>query len=125
DLIAFLQPLARTLHAVLVVVDVGSRSKLHFLDRDHDLFLLRFVCLFLLLVLKLAKVDNFANGRLGIRCDLDKIHSLLARAPDRIASFQHTELFTVVAHHAHLRHANALVNSNNWSAAEIWPTAAS
>src|SRR5215813_3451897 len=39
--VAILQPLARMFHAVVVIMIVGSRSKLHFLDSDRDLLLLR------------------------------------------------------------------------------------
>src|SRR5205807_3647520 len=50
DLVAFRQPLARALHAIAVIMHIGTRTELHFLDRDDDLLLLRFVCLLLLLV---------------------------------------------------------------------------
>src|ERR1051326_4825611 len=58
DFVAILEPLARMLHAILVVVIVRSRSKLHFLDRDRHLLLLRFVCLLLRFVLVLPEIDE-------------------------------------------------------------------
>src|SRR5688572_29412833 len=65
--VAILKPLTRVLHAILVVVIVSSRSKLHFLDGNRYLLLLRLVCLLLRFVLILSKINDSANRRIGVR----------------------------------------------------------
>src|SRR6185503_15338966 len=120
----FLQPLARVLHAIAVVMIVGPGTKLHFLDRDDDLFLFRLVRFLFGFVLKLAKVDDLANGRLGVRRDFDQVHAPVARLANSIACVHHTELFAVVANHTHLGNAYALVNSSNRSTPKIRTAAA-
>src|ERR1051326_4262248 len=65
--VAVAQPLMCTLRPVFVIVVVGARTKLHFVNCDRGLLLLRFVCLLLGFVLELAKVDNPANRWIGIR----------------------------------------------------------
>src|SRR5690349_23616548 len=73
DFVAILEPLTRMLHAILVVVIVRSRSKLHFLDRDRYLFLLRLVCLLLRFVLILSEIDDATNWGIGVWSDLDEV----------------------------------------------------
>src|SRR5689334_5228859 len=73
DFVAILEPLARMLHAILVVVIVRSRSKLHFLDRDRYLLLLRLVCLLLRFVLIFSEIDDATNRRIGVGSDLDEV----------------------------------------------------
>ena len=109
-LVAFLQPLARVLHAIVVVVIVCAGAKLNFLDRDRYLLLLRLVRLLLRFVLKLSEVDDSANRRIGVRRNLDQIQPLLPRGANGIAHIHHAELFTFLTDHAHLRHANSFVN---------------
>src|SRR6185436_8921073 len=75
--VAILQPLSRMFHAVVVIVIVGTRSELNFLDRNRDLLLLCLVRLLLCFVLILSEINNPANGRLGIWSDLDEIEPLL------------------------------------------------
>ena len=124
-LIALLQPFARALHAIAVVVHVCAGAKLHFLDGDDDLFLLRFVRFFLGFVLELAEIDNLANGRLGVWRNLDEIQSSLARRANRLARIHDSEWFAFVSDHAHLRNADPFVDSSNRRAPKIWATAAS
>ena len=107
------------LHAITVIVHIGARPELNFLDGDHDLLLLGFVGLLLLLILKLAKVDDLTNRRLSVGRDFDEIHPAIPRFANRFASVHDTELLAIVADHAHLRHANAFVNPSNGSASKI------
>src|SRR5215217_4602476 len=104
-LVAFLQPLARMLHAVVVIVVVSTRPKLYFLDRDRYRLLLR-------LVLILSEVDDAANRRFGVRGDLNQIQPFLPGPAHGIAHIHHAELLPVVTNHAHLRHANSFINAN-------------
>src|SRR6185436_18603840 len=64
--VAILQPLARMFHAVVVIVIVGTRSELNFIDRNRYLLLLCLICLLLCFVLILSEINNPANGRFGI-----------------------------------------------------------
>ena len=110
--IAVRQPLSRALHPVLVIVIVGTRAKLHFVDGDRDLLLLRLVCLLLRFVLVFSKVDDPANRGIGVRSNLDEIQTFLAGSTDGIAHIHHAELFSFLANHAYFRYANSLVNAN-------------
>src|SRR6267143_513172 len=118
-LVATDQPLTGMLHTVIVVVIVGSRTELHFLYRNNDLFLLGLVRLLLGFVLELAKVDYSANRRLGARSNLDKVKPLFTRRANRFASVHHPELFAIITDHAHRGHANPFVYTRGWSAAVI------
>src|SRR6185312_15097248 len=105
--VAILQPLSRMFHAEVVIVLVGTRSEFNFLDRYRDLLLLCLVRLLLRFVLILSEIDDPANGRIGIRSDLDKIEPLLPGGAYGIAHVHHAQLFSLVTNHAHLRHANS------------------
>src|SRR5882724_5568328 len=72
-LIAVLEPFARVLHAIVVVVIVRAGTKLHFLDRYRYLFLLRLVSLLLGFVLKLSEVNDAANRRVGRSSNLNEV----------------------------------------------------
>jgi hypothetical protein len=113
DLVAACEPLARVLHTIIVIVIVRSRSELDLFDGDDDLFLLGLVRLLLGLVLELAKVNNAAHGRLGLRSDLDQIEPLLTRTADGVSGFQNAELFTIFIDHTHFRHADSFVDSRD------------
>src|SRR5438105_2609503 len=75
-----LQPVARMLHAIAVIMGVGAGAKLNFLDRDDYLLLFRLVCFLLRFILKLSEVDDLANRRLGVRRDLNQVHASFARS---------------------------------------------
>src|ERR1041384_5799980 len=65
--VTILQPLARMFHAVVVIVIVGTRPELNFLDRNRNLLLLCLVCLLLCFVLILSEINDPANRGIGIR----------------------------------------------------------
>src|SRR5207248_11409782 len=125
NFIAPLQPVARMLHAIAVIMGVGAGAKLNFLDRDDYLLLFRLVCFLLRFILKLSEVDDLANRRLGVRRDLNQVHAFFARSANCFASLHHAELLAIVTDDAHLRHADAFVDSSNRRAAEIRAAAAS
>src|ERR1051325_8725478 len=110
--VAILQPLARMLHAIFVIVIVGSRSKLNFLDRDRHLLLLRFVCLLLRFVLVLSEIDDATNRRIGVGRNLDEVQPFLTRCTHGIAHVHHAQLLSFLPNHAHFGHANSLVDPN-------------
>src|SRR6185295_11978387 len=86
--------------------------ELNFLDRYRNLLLLCLVRLLLCFVLILSEINDPANGRIGIRSDLDEIEPLLPGRTHRIAHVHHAQLFSLLTYHAHLGHANSLVNTN-------------
>src|SRR5690242_2878541 len=100
------------LHAVFVVVIVGSRSKLNFLDRDRYLLLLRFVCLLLRFVLVFSEIDDATNRRIGVGRNLDEVQPFLTGGAHGIAYVHHAQLFSFLPDYAYLRHANSFVNPN-------------
>src|SRR5437868_11231824 len=122
NFIAALQPLARVLHAVAVVMGVGAGTKLYFLDRDDDLLLFRLVCFLLRFILKLSEVDDFANRRLGVSRNFHQVHAPFTRSANRFASLHHAKLLAIVTNHAHLGHANPFVNSSYRRAPKIGAT---
>ena len=100
------------LHAIVVVVIVGSRAKLNFLDGNRYLFLLRLVCLLLRFILELSKIDDPAHRGICVRSDLDQIKPFFTGRADGITHIHHAELLSFLTNHAHLRHANSFVNTN-------------
>ena len=100
------------LHTIVVVVIVSAGAKLHFLDRDRYLLLLRFVGLLLRFVLKLSEVNDPANRRLGIGSDLHEIKPLLPGGAHRIAHVHDAQLLSFLPNCAYLGHANSFVNPN-------------
>src|SRR6185369_9394171 len=107
------------LHAIVVVVIVRSRPEFHFLDRDRHLLLLCFVCLLLRFVLVLSEIDDATNRRIGVRSNLDEVQPLFPGGAHGIAYVHHTQLFSFLTNHAHLRHANSLVDTNRRDAPVI------
>jgi len=110
--VAILKPLAGMLHAVIVVVIVGGRPKLHFLDRDRDLLLLGLVRFFLRLVLELAKVDDPANRRIGVWRNFHEVQTFLASGADGVAHVHHAQLLSVVADDPDCGNSNSFVNTD-------------
>jgi len=123
-LVAFVQPFARVLHAIVIVVIIRAWAKLHFLNGDRDLFLLRLVGFLFLLVLKLAEIDDPTNGRLGSSCYLYQIQPFLTSLANGVPNIHHAKLFTVFTDDAHFRHANAIVDSYGRQPAIVWTRAA-
>ena len=116
DFVAVVEPLARVLHAIVVIVIVRARTKLDLFDGDDDLFFLRLVRLLLGFVLKLAEVDNATDGRVGGGRDFNQVQALLARLANGVARFHHAELFAVLTDDAHFGHANSFIDARHGSA---------
>ena len=124
-LVAFGEPLARMLHAITVIVLIGAGAKLNFLDGNDNLLFLCLVCFFLGEVLKLAIVDDLANRRVSVWCDLDQVHASFSRGPNCVARVHDAEFFTVFSNYAHLWDAYAFVNARGRRATMIGTTTAS
>jgi len=125
NLIAVLQPLARMLHPITIVMLVRAGAKLNFLDRNYDLFLLRLVGLFLGQVLELSIVNDFANRRVSVRRDFNQVHALLSGGPDGVTGVHDAEFFPVFGNYAHLWDAYAFVYARGRRATMIRTTTAS
>ena len=122
--VAALQPLARVLHAIVIIVIVRAWSKLHFLDGDRDLFLLCLVRLLLGFVLKLPEVNNSANRRVGRSGDLHEIQTFFPGGANCVSNVEYAELFTLLANDPYLGNTNSLVNAGNRQAPVIRTLAA-
>src|SRR5258706_10969474 len=112
------------LHAIVVVVIVSTRAKLHFLDGDRDLFLFRLVGLLFRLVLELAEIDDLTDGRLSRRRHFHQIKPFLFGPANGVADIQYAECFAVVTDDAHFRYANSLIDSYGREPATVWTRAA-
>ena len=111
--IAALQPLARVLHTIVVIMIVRARPKLHFLDGNCYLLLLCLIRLLLGFVLKLSEVNDSANRRIGGGSDLHKIQTFFAGGANRVSNIEYAELFTLLADDSYLGNTNSLVNAGN------------
>ncbi len=65
--------------------------------------------LFLLLELELAEIHDAADRWIGVRLDLDQIHSGFLGHAQGFVPCQHAGLFPFCANYAHLRNTNLLV----------------
>lgn len=100
----------------LVIVLVGARPELYFLDGNKSLFGLCFLLFLLLLVLELAEVDYSADRRLSLRGDLDEVQALAARDFDRLLRRHYAELIAVVIDDADFTNADALIDAHRRNA---------
>jgi len=101
NLVTLAEPLLGVFHAIVVIVIVRPRPKLDLLDLYGDLFLFRFVGTLLLFVKKLTVINEFANGRLSVRSDLDEVDAPISRFLDRIARVHHTQGFAVLSNNSY------------------------
>lgn len=95
----------------LVVARVNLGAELHLLDLDLGLVFLSGLGLHSLLVLVLTKVHDFANRRLSVGANLDKIKTLLISDTLCVAHAKNTQLGTVNANQAAGTGGNLLVNA--------------
>src|SRR4029078_8827394 len=95
DFVTVGKPLAGPLHAVTVIVSVGPGPKLYFFYLYGDLFLFRFMGLFLLLIKEFAVIDHLADRRLCIRRDLNKINSGRSCPGNCVSRVHHAQSLTV------------------------------
>src|SRR5438477_3029137 len=111
-LVALLQEPAHVLELEVEVVALGLGAHLHFLDLDRRLLLARLLQPARLRVLVLAEVHDAADGRLGLRRDLDEVELLAARRLQRLRGRHDPELLALRAHHADLAGADAFVDTD-------------
>src|SRR6185436_6165895 len=99
----------------IVVVLVGARSELYLLDGDKSLFGFCLFLFLLLLVLKLAEVDDPADRGLSLWRNFNQVQSLAPSNLDRLLRRHNSELGAVLIDHTHFADAYALVDSNRRS----------
>src|SRR5262249_45350637 len=93
------------------VVNVGLRAQLDLFQLDHSLAFLGFVRTLLFLVLELAKVHDLADRRKGLGVDLDQVEPRFPGQALRFVGIEYTEHLPIAPDHAHLRHANTMVDT--------------
>ena len=94
-----------------VVVVLGDlRAELDLAHRYLLLVLARLLELLRLLVLVLGVVEHAAHGRAGLRGDLDEVEIAFLGEAERVGRLHHADLIALVVDHAHLGHADALVD---------------
>src|SRR5438309_2706419 len=96
----------------LVVVLIGARPKLDFLDGDKGLFCPGFFLLLLLFVLIFTEVNDPTDRRLSLRRNLDKVEPFAARDFDRLLRRHYAELGSVLIDYANLANPYSLVDTN-------------
>jgi len=91
-----------------VLVDLGPQP--HLLDLDGGRALSRHLQLLALLVAELPVIHDPAHGWIGIRGDLDEIHSHLARFRQGLGDRQNPQLLALEVDDAHLGDPDSLVD---------------
>lgn len=93
----------------LVVMVVGFRPDLDFLDLDYGLVLLGFLLLLFLLVLEFSEIHDTADRRFSVRSDLHQVIALFLREIDGILAGQNAYLLPFRTDNPHFAGANLLV----------------
>jgi hypothetical protein len=107
-------PRSPALEREIVIVRLGA--ELDLLDVDDGLLPARLARLLRRLVLVLAEIEDLADGRGGLRIDLDQIQRLLLGHRERLVRRHDAEHRAVRADDAHLGHAYAVVDADLRSA---------
>ena len=111
DLVAFLEEAAHRLHLHAVVVLVNARTQLDFLDLDDLLLLARLGGLLLLGEAKAPVVEDFADGRRGVRRDLDEIEPGLLGNAQRVQQLNDAVILAFGIDQLHFTCANFTVGA--------------
>ena len=92
------------------VVRVNERRQLDFLHSRSVLMLARFFFFLGLFVAEFAEVHEAADGRNGVRRNLDKVNAVLAREREGVVELQNANLCAVVANDADFAGADFAVD---------------
>ena len=109
DLVALGEEVLHVAHLGVEIALADLRTELHFLDRDVDGLLPRFLGLLALLVAELAVVHDPAHRWVRHRRHLDEVEVLLAGQGEGIGQGLDAELAAVGADEANLTGADAIV----------------
>ena len=110
-LVALVEKVLRMPNLGEVVVGVDIHPELDFLHLADRMFL--FLLLLRQVVAEFPEIHDTANGRLGIRSDLDEIQSESTGSPDRFVQAHDAELFIGCGkNHAHLAGADSFIDTD-------------
>src|SRR3984893_60063 len=111
DLLALLQKLFDALELGLEVVLGHLRPELHLLELDDVLATPLVLLLLDRLELVLAVVDQAADGRLSLRCELDEVQALFRSYAFRGIQAEDSQLIALVVDQAHFRRVDLIVDA--------------
>ena len=99
-LVAILKKLENVAHFHFVIIGVGVRTELDLFDFDDLLLFAGLALALLLFIFELAKIHDFAHGRVGIWRNLDQIKPGLFGHFHGTGGRYHSDVFTVGADQA-------------------------
>src|SRR5712671_4693026 len=111
DLVAFPEEANHRAHLHIVIVIVDHRAEFDFLDFDDLLLLARFRLLFLLLKFVLAKIEQLADRRLGVRRNLDEVEAGLLRQRQCVGNRNCAAVGTVPIDQMNLAFADVIIDA--------------
>jgi hypothetical protein len=111
DLVAFFEKSLHRPHFHVVIVIVDHRPQLDLFDLDDLLLLARFGRFLLRLIFVFAVIENFADRRNRIGCDLDQIEPGLLRHGNRCADLGDAFVASVLIDELDLADADLLVDT--------------
>ncbi len=110
----------------VVIVGIDADAELQFLHLATLVVLVSFLLVLFLKVFVLAVIDDFADGRLGVRSHLHQVQSTLASHADRLRRWQDTiHMVRDTIHHAHFRRTNAFIDARLIDITSVVGTASS
>src|SRR6185437_16128888 len=107
-LVAVCEEVLHVAHLGVEIALADLRTELHFLDRDLNSLLARFLGLLAFLVAELSVVHDPAHWWTRHGCHLDEIEVLLAGESERIWQILDSKLAAVCSDEANLTGANAI-----------------
>ena len=110
-LVALFQELEDRPHLHVIVMRVGARTELDFLDLDDLLLLAGFRLALLRLILELAEVHDLADWRFSRRRDLDKVKAGLFGHLHGAGRGHHPDVFAIGPDQADFRRADAVIDA--------------
>ena len=110
DLLAFVQPAARISNFKRTVVLGCLWAKADFFDLDFRLCFPRFAIFLCLLVQELSVIQHPADGRVGIRCNFDKIQIGFVRDPKGFLDGYDTNVISIRTDEAYLARSYVFVD---------------
>ncbi len=110
DFVAFFEKSADGTHLDVIVVIVDARPHLDFFDLDDLLIFARFSLLLLLLVLEFAVVQDFADRRLRIGGDLDKVETRVSRSLQGVKFADDSDVLSSLVDQSHVAGPDLVVD---------------
>ncbi len=111
DLVALCEKSFCMPHFEFKIMRVGVRMKPEFLEQGHMLVLLLQLVLLRKLILELAKVDDLADRRVGVRDDLDEIGFALPCHADGDSRRHHAKLAAMLINDPYLGDTDFVIDT--------------